>query len=55
MTKDSIYGMKQLGTTVIPIEATKKDLKFEFFISNVKGKSLSENNVNLIFILVLHG
>jgi hypothetical protein len=42
--------MKKLGTTVIPIQTIDSPLKFEFRISNIKGKNLPENKVKLLII-----
>jgi hypothetical protein len=49
-----VYGIKQFGNSVIPLNEIKNPLKFEFKLFNIKGKSLPDNKVrknNLYFNL----
>ena len=48
ITKDSIYGIQQFGMTIIPIDMCESPLKFEFRISDVKGKNLPDYKVRNI-------
>jgi hypothetical protein len=41
----SVYGIKKFGTQITPSQELKNPLKFEFHLSNVKGKMMKDKRV----------